>query len=57
VSTETAAPWLTIVNPGIFMTWRAECGDKLVKGRKAQRIDGGYGYRCEKCGQPRPSDR
>ena len=48
MSSETAAPWLTIVNPDVFMTWCAECGDKLVKGGKVQRIDGGYGYRCER---------
>lgn len=45
-----AAPWLTIVNPDVFLTWCAECGEKLVKGGKVQRIDGGYGYRCEACG-------
>jgi hypothetical protein len=48
VTTETGALWLTIVNPAVFMTWCAECGDKLVKGGKVQRIDGGYGYRCER---------
>jgi predicted SprT family Zn-dependent metalloprotease len=50
---ESAAPWLTVVNPDVFLTWCAECGEKFRKGAKAQRIDGGYGYRCEQCGQRR----
>jgi hypothetical protein len=51
VSTEAAAPWLTIVTPAVFMDWCAECGAKFRKGGKAQRINGGYGYRCEDCGR------
>jgi hypothetical protein len=50
---ESAAPWLTVVNPDVFLTWCAECGEKFRKGARAQRIDGGYGYRCERCGQRR----
>lgn len=44
-------PWLTIVNPDVFMTWCSGCGAKLVKGGKVRRAEGGYGYLCERCGR------
>jgi predicted SprT family Zn-dependent metalloprotease len=46
----SAAPWLTVVNPDVFMTFCGECGEHFRKGGKVQRIEGGYGYRCERCG-------
>lgn len=46
------APWLTVVNPAVFLTYCAECATPFKKGAKVQRIDGGYGYRCEACGIP-----
>ena len=46
----TDAPWLTVINPAVFMTYCGECGEPFRKGGKVQRIDGGYGYRCERHG-------
>lgn len=27
-------PWLTVVNPDVFMTWCAQCGEKFRKGQQ-----------------------
>lgn len=48
---EVLEPWLTVVNPDVFMTFCGECGEHFKKGGKVQRIEGGYGYRCEQCGK------
>jgi hypothetical protein len=47
---------MTVVNPDVFMTWCAQCGEKFRKGGKAQRIQGGYGYRCDRH-MPAAADR
>ena len=49
------APWLTVVNSRDFMDYCGECGEPLKKGGKVQAIEGGYGYRCEQCGEKRSS--
>lgn len=46
---EGVGPWLLVVNPAVFMTYCAMCGDPFKKGDRVQRIEGGYGYRCQKC--------
>ena len=42
-----AEPWLTVVSREAFGYYCGECGQPFRKGSKAQRIEGGYGYRCE----------
>ena len=48
VEFQGVGPWMKVVNPGVFMTWCSQCGEKFVKGGYAQRVEGGYGYRCDR---------
>ena len=41
-------PWMTVVNPDVFMTFCSVCGEHFKKGSKVQRIEGGYGYQCDR---------